>query len=127
MSKETNPVIICAALSGAATFKNNNPSVPYTLDEFAEESYKCQEAGAAMAHVHARTDEGESTHEIDRVQAIYDAVKKKCPKLIICMTSAVGAFKTAEQRLAQIIAVRPEMASLNTNTMNFSIIDRNTS
>ncbi|HOF04771.1 MAG TPA: 3-keto-5-aminohexanoate cleavage protein [Syntrophales bacterium] len=118
-------VIICAALTGAATFKQNNPSVPYTLAEFAAEAEKCRQAGAAMVHVHARTDDGDSTHEIARVQAVYDAIKERCPDLIICLSSAVGAFKTAEQRLAQILAVRPEMASLNTNTMNFSIMDRN--
>ena len=122
----SEPVIICAALTGAATFKQNNPSVPYTLKEFADEAEKCRRAGAAMVHVHARTDDGDSTHEIDRVQAVYDAIKERCPDLIICLSSAVGAFKTAEQRLAQILAVRPEMASLNTNTMNFSIMDRNT-
>jgi len=121
----SEPVIICAALTGAATFKQNNPSVPYTLKEFADEAEKCRRAGAAMVHVHARTDDGDSTHEIDRVRAVHDAIKERCPDVIICLSSAVGAFKTPEQRLAQIVAVRPEMASLNTNTMNFSIIDRN--
>jgi 3-keto-5-aminohexanoate cleavage enzyme len=126
MAKEANPVIICAALTGAATSKQNNPSTPYTIEEFAEEAYKCRQAGAAMVHVHARTDDGQPTHEIDRIQAVYDAIKKKSPDLLICLSSAVGIFKTPEQRLAQIIAVRPEMASYNTNSMNFSIIDRNT-
>ena len=36
-----NKVIICAALAGAATMKNNNPSVPYTPEEFAIEAEKC--------------------------------------------------------------------------------------
>ena len=79
-----------------------------------------------MVHVHARTDDGQPTHEIDRIQAVYDAIKQKSPDLLICLSSAVGIFKTPEQRLAQIVAVKPEMASYNTNTMNFSIIDRNT-
>jgi hypothetical protein len=30
----SNPVIICAALTGAATFKQNSTSVPYTIEEF---------------------------------------------------------------------------------------------
>ena len=124
MSKK-NPVIICAALTGATTMKNNNPSVPYTVPEYVEEAYRCQSSGAAMIHIHARTDEGESTHEIDRVRAIYEAVKDRCPDLIICLSSAVGIHKTPEQRLAQIVAVRPDMASYNTNSMNFSLIDRN--
>ncbi len=120
----SKPVIITAALTGAATMKNQNPSVPYTPAEFAEEAYKCWKAGAAMIHVHARADNGMATHEHDRIRATYDAIKDRCPDLIINLSSAVGMGKTAEQRISQIVAVRPEMASLNTNTMNFSIIDR---
>ena len=119
-------VIITAALAGAATLKSNNPAVPYTIEEFVEEAYKAHQAGAAMVHVHARTDAGEPTHEIDRIQAIHDAIKDRCPNVIVNLSSAVGGGKTPEQRLAQIVAVKPEMASLNTNTMNFSLINRKT-
>ena len=122
----TKPVIITAALTGAATMKNQNPAVPYTPAEFAEEAYKCWKAGAAMVHVHARAENGMATHEHDRIRATHDAIKEKCPDLIVNLSSAVGMGKTAEQRISQIVAVKPEMASLNTNTMNFSIIDRKT-
>lgn len=124
MSKRPGKVIICAALAGAATMKSQNPAVPYTPREFAEEAERCYRAGAAMVHVHARDDNGMPTHEIDRIRDTYQAIKDKTPELIVNLSSAVGFGKTAEQRLAQIMAVRPEMASLNTNTMNFSMIDR---
>jgi 3-keto-5-aminohexanoate cleavage enzyme len=119
-------VIITAALSGAGTMREQNPNVPYTPAEFAEEAARCHAAGAAMVHVHARTDDGEATHEVDRIRATHDAIKDKTPELIVNLTSAVGFHKTPEQRLAQIVAVQPEMASLNTNSMNFSNIDRRT-
>ncbi len=122
----STPVILTAALTGAATMKNQNPNVPYTPEEFAEEAYKCWKAGAAMVHVHARGDNGMATHEHDRIRATHDAIKDKCPELIVNLSSAVGMGKTAEQRISQIVAIKPEMASLNTNTMNFSIIDRKT-
>lgn len=122
----STPVIITAALSGAATMKNQIPSVPYTPAEFAEEAYKCWKAGAAMVHVHARGEDGMATHEHDRIRATHDAIKERCPDLIVNLSSAVGMGKTAEQRISQIVAIKPEMASLNTNTMNFSIIDRKT-
>ncbi|MBN2158383.1 MAG: 3-keto-5-aminohexanoate cleavage protein [Spirochaetes bacterium] len=122
----SKPVIITAALTGAATMKNQNPSVPYTPAEFAEEAHKCWKAGAAMVHVHARMDNGFATHEIDRIRATHDAIKQKSPELIVNLSSAVGMGKTAEQRISQIVEIKPEMASLNTNTMNFSIIDRKT-
>ncbi|HQL82491.1 MAG TPA: 3-keto-5-aminohexanoate cleavage protein, partial [Spirochaetota bacterium] len=122
----SKPAILTAALTGAATMKNQNPSVPYTPAEFAEEAYKCYKAGAAMVHVHARMDNGFATHEHDRIRETHDAIKQKCPELIVNLSSAVGMGKTAEQRISQIVAIKPEMASLNTNTMNFSIIDRKT-
>ncbi len=117
-------VIICAALSGAGTYRNQNPAVPHTPEEFAEESARCYKAGAAMVHVHARDDNGMPTHDIDRIRATHDAIKEKTPELIVNLSSAVGMNVTAEQRIAQITAVKPAMASLNTNTMNFGIVDR---
>ncbi|MBW2544018.1 MAG: 3-keto-5-aminohexanoate cleavage protein [Deltaproteobacteria bacterium] len=123
MSKKK--VIICAALAGAGTFRNQNPAVPHTPEEFAEESARCYEAGAAMVHVHARGDDGMPTYDIDRIQATHDAIKDKTPGLIVNLSSAVGMGATTEQRIAQIAAVKPAMASLNTNTMNFGIVDRN--
>lgn len=122
----SKPVIITAALTGAATMRNQNPSVPYTPAEFAEEAYKCWKAGAAMVHVHAREDGGMATHDHARIKATHDAIKDKCPDLIVNLSSAVGMGKTAEQRISQIVAIKPEMASLNTNTMNFGIVDRKT-
>ncbi len=126
MSKKKNKVIITAALAGAGTFKNNNPAVPYTPSEFAEEARKAYNAGAAMVHVHGRRDDGSATYEIERIQQIYDAIKQKTPEVIVNLSSAASPDATPEQRIAQIIAIKPEMASLNTNTMNFAIIERKT-
>lgn len=126
MPRKSGKVIICAALAGPATMKTQNPAVPYTPREFAEEAARCYRAGAAMVHVHARDDQGMPTHEIERIRDTYNAIKDKTPELIVNLSSAVGFGKTPGQRLDQIMAIRPEMASLNTNTMNFSMIDRST-
>jgi uncharacterized protein (DUF849 family) len=47
MANKQQKVIICAALAGAATMKNQNSAVPYIPEEFAEESTRCFDAGAA--------------------------------------------------------------------------------
>jgi len=123
MSKK---VIITAALSGAATMKNQIDSVPYEPKEFAEEAARCYKAGASMVHIHAREENGMPTHDVARIKATHDAIKEKTPELIVNLSSAVGMGKTPEQRITQILEIKPEMASLNTNTMNFSIVDRKT-
>lgn len=117
-------VIITAALSGAGTTKNNSPGVPYSPEEFAEEAHKVYKAGGAMVHVHAKTDDGFPTHEIERIKATHDAIREKTPELIVNLSTAIGPGITPEQRIAPIIEIKPEMASLNTNTMNFAIADR---
>jgi 3-keto-5-aminohexanoate cleavage enzyme len=39
------------------------------------------------------------------------------------MSSAIGPGVTPEQRIAPIVEIKPEMASLNTNSMNFALAD----
>lgn len=118
-------VIITAALSGSGVFKNQNPAVPYTPAEFAEEAYKAYKSGAAMVHVHARQPhDGFPTSAVEYVKPIYDAIKQKTPELIVQITSSVGV--AYDDRMAPIIAIKPEMSSLNTNTMNFGTLNRKT-
>lgn len=118
-------VIITAALSGSWPNKQQNNALPYTPAEFAEEAYKAYKAGAAMIHMHARDPKtGIHTPNIEVVKSIYDAIKQRVPELIINITSSVGV--AYEDRMAPIIALKPEVSSLNTNTMNFAMIDRKT-
>jgi 3-keto-5-aminohexanoate cleavage enzyme len=109
-------------LAGAATMKEQNPAVPYTPEEFAEESYKCMNEGAAVVHIHVRDPRtGRPTTEIDKIRTTIQAVRDKCPGLIINMTTAIGPKATPEERIAPIAAIGPDMASLNTNSMNAAL------
>jgi len=117
-------VIITAALAGGATLKHNNPAVPYTPEEFAQEARKVYESGGAIVHVHAKDpDTGLATPDMDKIRPTIEAIRDACPDLIINMSSAITAGLKAEQRIAPIVAIKPEMASLNTNTMNFALAD----
>lgn len=116
-------VIITAALSGSWVFKSQNPAVPYTPEEFADEAAKAYRSGAAMVHVHARQPlDGFPTAKLEFVKPIYDAIKQRTPELIVQISSSIGA--NYEERIAPIVEIKPEMSSLNTNTMNFCMIDR---
>ncbi len=117
-------LVISAALSGAATFKNQNPAVPYTSEEFAEESYKCMNEGAAIVHIHVRDPEnGFPTPDLEKIQPTIQAIRDRCPGLIINMSTAIAAGVPKDDRIAPISKMKPEMASLNTNSMNFGIAD----
>jgi 3-keto-5-aminohexanoate cleavage enzyme len=117
-------IVISAALSGAATMKTQNPSVPYSPEEFAEESYKCMNEGAAVVHVHTRDpDSGMPTADISKIRNTIEAIRAKCPGLIINMSSAIGPDFSRDERIAPIAAIKPDMASLNTNSMNAALVN----
>jgi 3-keto-5-aminohexanoate cleavage enzyme len=115
-------VVISAALTGAATMKEQNPAVPYTPEEFAEESYKCMSEGAAVVHIHVRDPEtGRPTADIEKIRPTIEAVRDRCPGLLINMSTAIGPDANKEERIAPIAAIEPDMASLNTNSMNAAL------
>ncbi len=120
-------LVISAALAGAATMKEQNPAVPYTPEEFAEESYRCMNEGAAIVHIHARDPEtGKPTADIKKISTTIEAIRDRCPGLIINMSTAIGPGVSKEDRIAPIIAIKPDMASLNTNSMNAALANKKT-
>lgn len=120
-------VVISAALTGAATMRHQNPAVPHTPEEFAEESYKCWQAGAAIVHIHVRDPEtGMSTENMDLIRPCIEAIREKCPGLIINMSTAIRPLLTPEQRILPVKEMKPDIASLNTNSMNFALADHGT-
>ncbi len=122
----TEKVVISAALSGGATTKSQNPSVPYTPEEFAEEAYKAYDSGATVVHIHARDIEmeGMPTADMNKIRPTIEAIRDRCPDLLINMSSAISMGVTPEQRITPIVEMKPEIASLNSNSMNFALADR---
>ncbi len=119
-------LIITAALAGGATTKHNNPATPYSPEEFAEESARCQEEGASIVHIHAKDPEtGMGTMDLQRLRDTIGAIRERCPALIINISTG-SMTDTPEDRIAPVVDLKPEMASFNTNTMNFAVADHKT-
>lgn len=51
-------LIITAAVNGGITLHSKNPAVPYTPEEITNAVYEVWNAGASVAHIHARNLEG---------------------------------------------------------------------
>lgn len=120
-------IIITAALAGGTTSKENNPAVPYSPEEFAQEARRAYEAGASIVHVHAKDPKtGRGTPDMDRIRPVVEAIKDAAPKLILNLSSAITAGTPAEDRIRPIVELKPEMASLNTSTMNFAVVNHKT-
>ncbi len=115
-----HPLIITAAITGAETTRDMNPNLPITPEEQAREAAECVKAGAAVIHLHVRDEKGVATQSLDRFRASIEAIRKACPKETIIQISTGGAVgEPMEKRVAPIVALKPEMASLNIASMNF--------
>lgn len=113
---QADKVIISAALTGAVTTKKHCPAIPYTPVEIAEEAKRAHDAGAAIVHIHARTDQGLPTWEADTFKAIMEETRQRCPVLINWSTGGMGPMSDRVEHLS----LRPEIAALNMGSMNYA-------
>ena len=76
-------LIITAAICGAEVTKEQNPAVPYTVEEMVREAKSAYEAGAAILHIHVREDDGTPTQGRERFRVVMDAIRKELPDVIM--------------------------------------------
>jgi 3-keto-5-aminohexanoate cleavage enzyme len=118
LEKELDKIVITVAPTGNVPTKQLNPNTPITPDEIADDIYRCYHQGAAVAHIHARDENGQPTGKLEIFQQIVQKVKAKCDIIIQLSTGARGG-KTYEERSA-CLDLKPEMASLATGSSNFA-------
>ena len=91
--------IITAAVTGAWPKKENNPNVPMTPAEIADDVYACWKAGAAIAHLHMRDDEGNGTMDTAKFEETVNLIKTKYPDcdIILNLTTSGDIHADDEQ------------------------------
>lgn len=110
--------IITVATTGAWPTKEHNPNIPLTPQEIAEDVYQCWQAGAAVAHLHMRDDEGKGTMSKDKFRETVGLIRNKCD-IILNLTTSGDLNATDETRMAHLIELKPEMASYDAGSMNW--------
>ncbi len=110
--------IITVATTGAWPTKKDNPNIPLTPQEIANDVYECYQAGASIAHLHMRDEEGKGTMDKAKFEETVALIKEKCDIIINCTTSG-DLNATDETRQAHLKAIRPEMASYDCGSMNW--------
>ncbi|MCL5256294.1 MAG: 3-keto-5-aminohexanoate cleavage protein [Chloroflexi bacterium] len=110
-------VIISVAPTGSVPTREHTPHVPLTPQEIAADVYRCWQAGAAIAHIHARDAQGRPTADKAVFAEIKERIESKCD--IIVMISTGGRASSLQEDRAAPLTLRPEMASLTTGSVNF--------
>lgn len=111
-------LIITACICGAEVSKEQNPAVPYTVEEIAREAKSAYDAGASLIHLHVREDDGTPTQSKERFEVCIKAIKEVCPDVIVQVSTGGAVGMSNDERL-QPLQLNPEMATLDCGTCNF--------
>lgn len=106
-------VPLAVAPNGGRRTKADHPALPIGPAELARTAAGCQEAGAAMIHVHVRDGSGRHLLDADAYRAAIAAIRAETgEKMVIQITSeALGTYSPQEQ-MDVVRAVKPQAASL---------------
>jgi uncharacterized protein (DUF849 family) len=114
-------LIITAALTGNITLPTQTPFLPLTPQQIIDEALRAANAGAASVHIHGRDPKtGRPTTDPAVYREIAANIKAKS-NVIICVTTGGTAYMSPEERAQVVPALKPELATFNMGTINFSI------
>lgn len=129
------PFLTCA-VTGNLTQPSMTPHLPITPEHIARDCLEAAEAGAAAVHIHVRDPAtGKPSMEVELYRDVVDRIRRENRELVINLTTGPGGrFVPSEddprvaapgttlmpplERLRHIELLRPDVCSLDLNTMN---------
>jgi uncharacterized protein (DUF849 family) len=130
-------VILTCAVTGAGDTTSKSEHVPVTPDQIAQAAIDATKAGASAAHIHVRNPEtGQGSRDPELFRQVVDKVRSSDTDVVINLTAGMGGdwvldesnpampgpgtdMIGPEERLAHVIALKPEICSLDCGTLNF--------
>ena len=131
-----NKTILTCAVTGNLTKPEMTPYLPITPKQIADACLGAADAGAAVAHIHVRYPEtGKPSMELDHYAEVMHLIKAQNKELIINLTTGPGGRYVPTEgdpkvfapgttlcdplkRVEHVAALKPEICSLDLNTMN---------
>jgi uncharacterized protein (DUF849 family) len=132
----SRPVIISCAVTGSGDTTGQSPFVPVTPKQIADDALAAHAAGAAVVHIHVRNPEtGGPSRELALYRDVVDRIRAARTEVILNLTTGIGArfspdeadpnrnaapgMASPEDRMNHVLALKPEICSLDVATMNF--------
>ena len=127
--------ILTCAVTGNLTSRDQHPGLPITPQEIADAALDAAREGAAIAHLHARDPEtGKGSMKLEYYREIVSRIRDRNEQLIINLTTGEGGrfipgiedpkiaaegstLVTPEKRVAHIEDLKPDICTLDFNTM----------
>jgi uncharacterized protein (DUF849 family) len=136
MRSPRDKVMITCAVTGNITTAEQTPHLPITPAQIAEACLGAADAGAAIVHIHVRDPlTGRPSMLLDHYVDVVQRIRARNPELILNITTGPGGrfvpskddpkvaaegttLIAPEKRVEHITALRPDICTLDLNTMN---------
>jgi uncharacterized protein (DUF849 family) len=136
MRTPRDKVIITCAITGNLTTPEQTPHLPITPVQIADACLGAADAGAAIVHIHVRDPKtGRPSMSLDYYSEVVARIRVHNPELILNITTGPGGrfvpspdepkiaaegttLMAPEKRVEHIAALRPDICTLDLNTMN---------
>jgi uncharacterized protein (DUF849 family) len=136
MRTQLPKIFITAAVTGNLTTPDQTPHLPITPEEIANACLGAAEEGAAIAHIHVREPgTGKPSMNLEYYKDVVARVRARNRSLILNLTTGPGGrfvpseddpkvaapgttLMRPEDRVTHVTALRPEICTLDLNTMN---------
>lgn len=136
MASGNRRTILTCAVTGNLTRLDMNPKLPCTPEQIANDCLAAADAGAAIVHIHVRYPDGRPSMELAHYRETVERIRAKNTALIINLTTGPGGrfqpgdddpavpgprtnFLHPLKRVEHVVALRPDVCTLDLNTMTF--------
>ncbi|WP_028219288.1 BKACE family enzyme [Paraburkholderia oxyphila] len=128
--------LITCAVTGNITRPDQHPRLPVTPEQIAAASLEAAQAGAAAVHIHVRDPlTGRPSMDVSLYREVIERIRAVDQELIINLTTGPGGrfipgdddpkiaapgttLLPPEKRVEHILELKPDVCSLDLNTMN---------
>jgi uncharacterized protein (DUF849 family) len=128
-------LILTCAVTGTRDTVKQNPAVPVTPDELIRSCLDAASAGAAVVHIHVRDPAtGKASSDLALYRAVVEGIRAKNSQVLLNLTTGPGARLSVDdgadvgkqvaalasplQRVEHVLALKPEICSLDIGTMS---------
>jgi uncharacterized protein (DUF849 family) len=134
-------VFITCAVTGSGGTQDRSPHVPRSPKQIADSAIDAAKAGAAVVHCHVRDPEtGAPARALALYREVTERIRDAGEDVVLNLTAGMGGdihFEGSEamvagprsdmagatERVAHVVACRPEICTLDCGTMNFNEAD----
>lgn len=126
--------ILSCAVTGNQTTLAQHPGLPCTPEQIATACIDAAKAGAAITHIHVRYPDGRPSMELAHYKEVVDRIRDSSTDVIINLTTGPGqrfipgkedpsvaapgtTLTHPMRRVEHVIALKPEICTLDLNTM----------